>query len=204
MVMIPSSIRPLTENDLSQVVQIHLNVLGYTLNSCLGSDHLAAMYRVMAGGQDSFVGVSHVDGKPVGVVSGTVDLDKTRSLIFRSLHFRHWLTLLSQVVKQPRLIREWQKGNIVGKPVLSEGVPVQAILTTIAIDPAYQNKGIGKSLLLALEDFFRRQGVKKYHLDTLITNLNARNFYEALGFQQVETRADSVVYIKTLQDEAIV
>lgn len=199
-----SSIQPLVENDLEQVVQIHLNVLGYTLNSSLGPGHLAAMYRVMANSQDSYVGVFHVDGKPVGVVSGTVDLDKTRSLIFCSLHFRHWFALLFHVVQQPQLIREWQKSNIIGKPIFSEGAPIQAILTTIAIDPAYQNKGVGKSLLLALEDFFRQQGVKKYHLDTLITNLNARNFYEAQGFKQVETRADSVVYLKTLQDEAIV
>ena len=202
--MIPSSIRPLTENDLPQVVQIHLNVLGYTLNSFLGADHLASMYRVMANGQGSFVGVCRMDGKPVGVVSGTVDLDKTRSQIFRSLHFRRWLTLFFQVVKQPWLIGEWQKGNIIGKPVFSEGVPIPAILTTIAVDPAYHNRGIGKSLILALEDFFRQQGVKKYHLDTLITNHNARKFYEAQGFEQIESRADSVVFIKTLQDEAIV
>jgi ribosomal protein S18 acetylase RimI-like enzyme len=194
-------IKPLEENDLERVVQIHQNVLGYTFNSRLGFDHLSFLYRTMAQDDESYVRVALIDNQPAGVVSGTLDMDKIKASMLSSFKFQQWANLILHVLGQPSLIHEWWKGNRIGRSVYFEREPVQPILTAIAVDPRCQGKGVGKCLVRDLERFFRRRNIKVYRLDTLIENSRARKFYESLGFQQVETRADSIVFVKKIVDE---
>jgi GNAT superfamily N-acetyltransferase len=196
-----SQIKPLEENELERVAQIHQSVLGYTFNSRLGPDHLSFLYRAMARDNTSHVGVALVNDQPVGVVSGTVDMDKIKTSMLSAFKFRQWIHLLYQVIYQPSLIHEWWKGNVIGSPVYFEGKPIQPILTAIAVDSGCQGQGIGKCLVNDLERFFRRKNIQYYRLDTLINNSSARKFYERLGFQPVETRADSIVFVKKIVDE---
>jgi ribosomal protein S18 acetylase RimI-like enzyme len=194
-------IKPLTEDDLEHVVQIHQNALGYTFNSRLGVDHLSFLYRTMLHDDQSYVGVASIDNQPVGVVSGTLDMEKIKAFLLSSFKFRQWANLLFHVLGQPSLIHEWWKGNRIGTPVYFEGNLVQPILTAIAVDSSCQGKGIGKCLVRDLERFFQRKDIKVYRLDTLIGNSSARKFYESIGFQQVEMRADSIVFVKKIVHE---
>ncbi len=193
--------KPLTDDDLERVVQIHHNVLGYTFNSRLGLDHLSFLYRTMLHDDQSYVGVASIDNQPVGVVSGTLDVEKVKSFLLSSFKRRQWANLLFHLLGQPSLIHEWWKGNVIGRPVYFEGNLVQPILTAIAVDSSYQGKGIGKRLVRDLESFFQRKHIKVYRLDTLIGNSSARKFYEDIGFQQVEMRADSIVFVKKIVNE---
>jgi GNAT superfamily N-acetyltransferase len=149
----------------------------------------------------SYVGVAVMDGQPVGVVSGTSDMEKAKSSLLRSFKLQQWGNLLLHVLDQPSLIYEWWKGDVIGRPVYFEGELIQPILTAIAVDSKYQGKGIGKCLVHELEGFFRRKNIKYYRLDTLIENASARKFYDSLGFQQVDVRADSIVLVKKISDE---
>jgi ribosomal protein S18 acetylase RimI-like enzyme len=193
--------KPLSENDLERVVKIHQEVLGYTFNSRLGPDHLSFLYRALTQDDQSYVGVAVMDDQPVGVVSGTLDMDKIKTSMLSSFKFRHWANLFLHVLRQPSLLYEWWKGNVIGRSVYFEGAPVQPILTAIAVDASCQGQGIGKYLIHDLEKFFQRRNIEYYRLDTLIENAGARKFYERLGFQQVETRADSLVFVKKIVDE---
>jgi len=191
-------VKPLTEKDLEQVVRIHQNVLGYTFNSRLGLDHLSFLYRTMLQDDQSYVGVASIDNQPVGVISGTLDMEKIKAFILNSYKLRQWANLIFRVLVRPSLIHELWKGNSIGRPVYFEGNLVQPILTAIAVDASCQGKGIGKYLVNDLESFFQRKHIEAYRLDTLIENSNARKFYESLGFQQVAIRADSLVLVKRL------
>ncbi|MFH1445958.1 MAG: GNAT family N-acetyltransferase [Chloroflexota bacterium] len=193
-------VKPLEEKYLDKVVRIHQDVLGYTFNSRLGYNHLAFMYRIMARFDEAYVRVAFVEDQPVGVISGTLDVDKTRSVIFRSFKRSQWMNLAKHLLKRPSLIAEWWKGNMIGRTVYFEGFPVKAILTTIAIDPKHQGKGIGKCMVNALESYFKLRNIQYYLLDTLSKNIGAREFYKSLGFQQVEIRADSIIFVKGLFD----
>jgi ribosomal protein S18 acetylase RimI-like enzyme len=194
-------ITPLEEQYLKDVVRIHRHVLGYTFNSRLGPDHLAFLYRAMAQAEDSYVGVALIDDQPVGVVSGTLDMDKIKMSMLSSFKLRQWGYLLLRLLGQPSLIHEWWKGNIIGRSVYFERKLIQPILTAIAVDSGYQGQGVGKCLVHDLERFFTRKNIVYYRLDTLIENSSARKFYEHLGFQQVEMRADSIVFVKKISDE---
>lgn len=194
-------IKALEERYLEDIVRIHQNVLGYTFNSCLGSDHLSFMYRTMAQQGESHVGVALLDDQPVGVISGTIDMDKTKSTLLNSFKPQQWANLVIHVLKQPSLVGEWWKGNIIGGELNFEGETVQPILTTIAVDSGFHGKGIGRHLVHDLECFFRQKDIHYYRLDTVITNHGARAFYKSLGYQEIETRADSILYIKRVANE---
>jgi GNAT superfamily N-acetyltransferase len=192
---------PLGEKYLGDVVQIHRNVLGYTFNSRLGIDHLSFLYRAMAQDQESYLGVALIRGQPVGMVSGTLDIDKIKTSMLNAYRLKQWGNLLLHVLRRPSLIHEWWKGNVIGRPVYFEEKLIRPILTTIAVDSRYQGKGVGKHMVRALEVFFRQNNVNYYRLDTLAENAGARKFYESLGFQQVELRADSILFVKKMCDE---
>lgn len=194
-------IKSLEEKHLKGVVRIHQNVLSYSFNSHLGSEHLSFMYRTMAQHDESYVGVALLDDQPVGVISGTLDMDKIKILLLNSFKPQQWASLVLHVLGQPYSIREWWKGNIIGRPLNFEGTTVQPVLTTIAVDSSFHGKGIGRQLVYGLECFFKQKSIRYYRLDTLITNYGAREFYKCLEFQQVETRADSVIYIKRVSYE---
>ena len=194
-------ITSLEEKYLGEIVGIHQKVLGDTFNSRLGADHLSYLYRIMAQDPESYVGVALLDDWPAGVVSGTLDMDKIKTSLLNSYQFKQWKDLVLHILGQPSLIHEWWQGNVISRPVYFEKKLIRPILTTIAVDSRYQGKGIGKDLVRALEDFFRRKNVNTFRLDTLVKNSSARKFYESLGFQQVEQRADSLVFVKKICDE---
>jgi ribosomal protein S18 acetylase RimI-like enzyme len=193
-------IQSLEDKFLGEVVRIHRAVLGYTLNSQLGDEHLAFIYRHMSKNASGFVGVAFVSGQLVGLVSGTTDMDEMKAILLKSLKPKQFGNIIAHLIKNPSLLMEFYKSSVIGRPVHIDGELITAILTTIAIDPHFQGLGIGKKLVFALENFFRSQNIQNYRLDTLVSNQSARKFYKKLGFQEVQTRADSVVIIKGLKN----
>ena len=191
-------IRPLEEQFLDAVVAIHRSVLGDTLNSRLGTKHLAILYKVMLHDPNCFVAVALYNARPIGFVSGTLKMDATKSLIFRSASLAHWAKVALRLISHPGLLLDFWHGIKIGRPVVWQNTAVEPILTTIGVEARFQALGIGKDLVSALEDFFLARGVPVYKLDTLESNQKARRFYSARGFVQVDKRADSVILIKPL------
>lgn len=57
-------------------------------------------------------------------------------------------------------------------------------ITNIAIEPAFQNLGIGTALIRTLQEYSRAQGILSMSLEVRASNLSARQLYERLGFRQ--------------------
>ena len=189
-------VRLLQDQYLDAIVTIHRAVLGYTLNSRLGRAHLAHLYHAMSRDSDCYVGVALSQDRPVGVVSGSLDLERAESRLFRSIGFGPWANIVWQVLRSPSLVREWRKGQAIGRPVYRDRERVAAILTTLAVDPRCQRVGIGRQLISELEAFFAARNVHCYRLDTLADNRAAREFYRKAGFEELEQREDSIVLVK--------
>ena len=54
-----------------------------------------------------------------------------------------------------------------------------------AVLPAFQGRGIGKSLMQTALDFFRQQGMECAKIETLEQNEIGSHFYPGMGFQEV-------------------
>ncbi|TCP97657.1 [SSU ribosomal protein S18P]-alanine acetyltransferase [Cricetibacter osteomyelitidis] len=64
----------------------------------------------------------------------------------------------------------------------------EATLFNIAIDPAFQGKGFGISLLNALISKLKTKGIQTLWLEVRQSNLTAMKLYEKLGFNEVDIR----------------
>jgi ribosomal protein S18 acetylase RimI-like enzyme len=53
----------------------------------------------------------------------------------------------------------------------------------VAVDPAIQKQGVGRSLMNAAEDWLKGQGVWKINIMIRQDNLSAIGFYNSLGFE---------------------
>lgn len=69
-----------------------------------------------------------------------------------------------------------------------------AYLEGLYLKPAYQGKGNGREVIAMILEWCRDRGFSELATDTEITNTNAQNFYQAVGFQEtyrvVEFRFD--------------
>jgi len=72
-------------------------------------------------------------------------------------------------------------GYIIGHP--EDG---SALLISMAIDPNFRRKGIGRKLLNTLLDHFQKKKIKEIILHVRTKNKPAINFYEKMGFKTIE------------------
>ena len=79
--------------------------------------------------------------------------------------------------------------DILGFAIYSPIIP-ESHLLNIAIDPAYQGKGLGDKLLQQIILQNRTIGVKTISLEVRVTNLPAINLYEKRGFHKDAIRPD--------------
>ena len=79
--------------------------------------------------------------------------------------------------------------DILGFAIYSPIIP-ESHLLNIAIDPAYQGKGLGDKLLQQIILQNRIIGVKTISLEVRVSNLPAINLYEKRGFHKDAIRPD--------------
>ncbi|EMH4163204.1 ribosomal protein S18-alanine N-acetyltransferase [Pluralibacter gergoviae] len=64
----------------------------------------------------------------------------------------------------------------------------EATLFNIAVDPAYQRRGLGRELLEAVIDAVEKRGVATLWLEVRASNAAAIALYESLGFNEATVR----------------
>lgn len=70
------------------------------------------------------------------------------------------------------------------------------VVHRLAVKKEYWNSGIGKSLMLFVEDLVVLRGLNSIRLDTYIGNPKAMNFYQKLEYKQL-----GYIYLKEGKDE---
>ncbi len=70
-----------------------------------------------------------------------------------------------------------------------------AYIEGMYVRPAYQNKGIARSLIETAENWSRQKGVKQLASDTVLSNTASIDFHKKVGFTEVEK---IVCFIKDL------
>jgi len=77
-------------------------------------------------------------------------------------------------------------GNVVGY-ITTRLNPVSRIgwIPNLAVDPAYQGKGIGRALVEFAVEFFRQSGMEVAKIETLDQNPVGQKLYPSVGFVEV-------------------
>ncbi len=73
-------------------------------------------------------------------------------------------------------------------------------IPNLAIDPAYQSRGLGRALLEHALVFFRDQGMQVANIETLEQNPIGKNLYPSLGFEEVAHQIHYAMRLKPKED----
>ncbi|MGE5124489.1 MAG: GNAT family N-acetyltransferase [Acidobacteriaceae bacterium] len=108
-------------------------------------------------------------------------------------HFRRLYADTYAMVEQARAviwIAELDGSGLVGqcfvslkgsRPDLADGV-VRAYIYGFRVQPVFRNQGIGTSMMHTIEDDLRQRGFRQVTLNVGQDNLDARRFYNRLGY----------------------
>ncbi|MDZ7373809.1 MAG: GNAT family N-acetyltransferase [candidate division KSB1 bacterium] len=121
------------------------------------------------------VAIDHAIEERFGTVGGLTWQDRKRRDIERDLDLHAPHTLVAEM-----------EGRVVGY-VTSHPDPLSRIgwIPNLAIHPEYQGRGIGRELLEAALEQFRRLGMALAKIETLAHNERALHLYQELGFVEV-------------------
>ena len=66
-------------------------------------------------------------------------------------------------------------------------------IPNMAVEPGYQGRGVGRQLIEAALDFFRRSGMTHAKIETLDQNPVGQNLYPSCGFKEVARQVHYVM-----------
>jgi ribosomal-protein-alanine N-acetyltransferase len=90
-------------------------------------------------------------------------------------------------------------GFVLGRVLLGE-----AEILTFAVDPSYQNQGVGSTLIVELKKLLTSFGVEKIFLEVSVLNEKAQYLYEKQGFFVAGHRPNYYAGVKGKKIDAIV
>jgi ribosomal protein S18 acetylase RimI-like enzyme len=134
--------------------------------------------------------VADDDGRAVGYILGTAD-----TVAFADWFRTTWLPLVApkhagrpaEITDFESLILELMYNP--GRMVHDDLAPYPAHLH-IDILPEYQGQGLGRKLIDAFRGELVSRGVEKFHLSMDPQNVNARAFYDRIGFEPIKVSTD--------------
>ena len=170
-------IRQIEKDHTGLIAQIHDKALNGDFLPSLGIDFLTAFYEGIIGKPGVYGFVDVENGRIVGFIIGTRDSEKFFSQALRGNFVKLTLLLLIQLIKRPQIIKNVLETFLYTK---KEGTS-KAELVVIAVNNKSQGKGMGKQLVRALEQAFKKEKINRYKL-TVHADKNAVGFYEHLGY----------------------
>ena len=180
------SITAIDKKYISNVTDVHLKAFPSFFLSFLGPRFLREFYGSFLSDP---VGIGFVaeneKGEVIGVIVGPLVPDG----YFKRLLIRRWwafcLASIAAVLKNPSIIKRLFRA-VFYRGEAPAGQP-RALLSSIAVAPEYQGKGIGEALVKRwAEEVKTRAGHGCYLTTDAVGNDKVNNFYKKLGWK-VET-----------------
>ena len=78
-----------------------------------------------------------------------------------------------------------EEGEVVGY-VIARKVNAKGHIIAIAVAPEHRCRGIGRALMLAVEEELRKRGIAELWLEVRVSNTRAIKFYKRLGYVEKE------------------
>jgi len=191
----PVGIRPGTDEDARVSAALHVAQIGSGFLASLGPAFLRRLYRRVVRSPDSFLVVAEGPDGVVGFVAGSTDVPA----LYRRFVVRDGVG--ATAVALPRLLRAWpraletlrqgrQDGRGPGAGSNSRG-RADAELLAVAVDAAWQGRGVGRRLVEAFVAEVSARGATSADVVVGAQNLRAVSLYRHYGF---ETEQDTEVH----------
>jgi len=189
-------IREAKEKDIDEIIKLHLNSFDKNHFSKAFPVDLLRKYfkKFITLNRFCYVILDETDNKILGYEIAGFQTDKTVSEFTSENFFRLIIVLLLH----PEFLVE--KTGEAFKKYFGKSFEKKAKcrLFLIAVNDIYKGKGIGKKLILHLEENLRKSGVKLYGLSVRRENKNAIEFYKKTGYVIEFENRKSIYFYKEL------
>jgi ribosomal protein S18 acetylase RimI-like enzyme len=171
-------IRPGTLDDVGTAAALHAGQIGEGFLPTLGPAFLRRLYRRIVLWPGSFLLVA--DGG-VGMAAATEDV----SALYRAFLVRDGIA--AGIAAGPRLARSWRKVvETLRYPSAERDLP-PAELLAVAVAPDARGRGLGRSLVTAVNEELTQRGVTSARVVTAAGNAAALALYRSAGYTPVAT-----------------
>lgn len=186
--------------DIPEIVTLHRSTMSYSINSRLGINHLSYIYQRTISHPGSLVKIARFNHRLVGVVSATLSVSHLKDWLKSEISISEWMKYLKEISAHPTLWAPLLQSITTNGPIHWRGETVDACLTALTTAPDARHAGIGRLLVLEVDNFMSHQNQKMYWLDTLTTNVGARAFYTRLGFINMGNRGQCTIFLRRLKN----
>lgn len=198
----PSSdivIRPLALDELDNVVAIHMKAYPNAALTRLGPDFVRRYYLWRHRTADHFVLLGAWSGaRLVGFEFAGSFREPTASFVRQN-----WPSILHRIARKPRvllaggfvartlvgarMIAPWLRRRRASKSVAPADRQPRFRSLSLAIDPAFQGRGIGTALLIELEQVARSMSLKEIGATNDVDNIPIIRIHERLNWERIGT-----------------
>lgn len=179
-----AKILPLTNQDIKEVVNVHIRAFPGFFLTFLGPKFLKVFYNSFTYNTTGigFVAENSVTGKVLGVIVGPLVPDGYFKRLLKKRWWAFCLASFTAILKRPAVVKR------LFRALFYSGQAPQgskrALLSSIAVDPEAQGQGVGRSLVERWVEEVRLQGGKGCYLTTDAENNEKINtFYRKLGWK---------------------
>jgi ribosomal protein S18 acetylase RimI-like enzyme len=180
------TIRPILPNDLTWVINVHLESFPGFFLTFLGREFLTLLYKNIQCDPDGIVLVALSDKRLEGFIAGVTQQFGFYQRLIKRQKWAFARAAVGALLKQPKIAPRLLKA--LRRPQESKTASAQACLMSMGVRCESQGKGIGKQLVRAFCQTLAERGVKALCLTTdQENNEQVKRFYQRLGFYVVRT-----------------
>jgi ribosomal protein S18 acetylase RimI-like enzyme len=184
--------------NLNNIAAIHRAVLKHTFTSQVGESFIAKLYGfLIKDNSTSKVLVVMESGVVEGFISLTKDRTTTNERTMNLLGISDKLHLLLFVLLHPQTINGLYSKIRLDQYIEKKYKNKYPSILTLGVFEKCQGRGIGRTLVLKANKYFKDEGFSKYYVDTDINN-GAVKFYLKLGFKPLTTISGNVILEKAI------
>lgn len=186
--------------------RLHARALPHGFFARLGPRFLRAYHETFRASPHAVALIATRDGRPVGMLAGTLDTRAHRAWVMRHRRARLATCGALALVVRPRLAwvflrtrasgyrhRLLDRSRAAPRPTTVHGGAAEeriAVLLHVAVDATERSDGAGRALVESFVDLATRAGAARAVLVTRDDRDGAAGFYERLGWQHSDTRTD--------------
>ena len=169
-------------HEVEQIVAIHLSSFPGFFLTFLGKGFLKYLYKGFMLHPDSGILVAKEESRVVGFLAYSTELSKFYAFILKRYFFPFaWYGFLGALRSPKSILRIIRALTY---PSAKETDEKYIEISSIAVDPTIQTKGIGSGLIKYLLEMFKASEFKVIRLKTDAENNEAANtFYQKNGFE---------------------
>jgi ribosomal protein S18 acetylase RimI-like enzyme len=178
-----SGLRAASQQDVPEIVAVHLRAFPGFFLTRLGPRFLAELYQGFIQDPSGIIFVACDNDAVVGFVAGTDSPEGFFGRLLRRRGARFLLAAASAFVSAPLLVGHRLARAVVYRGERPSSVQRAALLSSVGVNPQASGTGIGRRLVDAFCDEALRRGVQHVYLTTdRDQNVLANRFYANCGF----------------------